>query len=50
MPNELSDRRWRRAQSVSENVHKSSHVKTETLSGGSSPAILLGGVTIEQSK
>jgi hypothetical protein len=39
---ELSDRRWKRAQAVSDDVHKSSHVKTETLSGGSSPAILLG--------
>jgi len=35
----LSDRRWKRAQAVSDDVHKSSHVKTETLSGGSSPAI-----------
>jgi len=31
---ELSDRRWKRAQAVSDDVHKSSHVKIETLSGG----------------
>jgi hypothetical protein len=32
---ELSDRRWKRAQAVSDDVHKSNRVKTETLSGGS---------------
>ena len=31
----LSDRRWKRAQAVSEAVHESRNVKTETLSGGS---------------
>ena len=36
---ELSDRRWRRAQAVSDDVHKSSDVKSETLGGGSSPAL-----------
>lgn len=36
---ELSDRHWKRAQSVFDDVHKSSNFKTETLSGDSSPAI-----------
>ena len=43
---ELSDRRWQRAQAMPNDVHKSDRVKTETLSGGLSPAILLGGIAL----
>ena len=39
---ELSDRRWQRAPRMSDDVHEPRDVKTEALSGGSSPAILLG--------
>jgi hypothetical protein len=35
----LNDWRWKRAQAVSDDVHKSNNTKTETLGGGSSPAI-----------
>ena len=36
---ELSDRRWQRAEALSNLVHEFCAVKTETLSGGSAPAI-----------